>query len=116
MKTACIALKQFLFAGVVLAVGQLFKTTKIHAGELEARGLARPATAEELQEQAGIDPHEETGEPKQGGDPAAGSPPDSEPNDTPDEPEQEDEPDTDSGDAEPSEEPSAPVPKRRGRK
>lgn len=118
MKTACIALKQFLFAGVVLAVGQLFKTTKIHAGELEARGLARPATAEELQAQAGIDPQDETDESKQDGDPAADSPPedeDAEPEGS-DKPEQEDEPDPASGDAESSEEPSAPVPKRRGRK
>lgn len=118
MKTACVALKQFLFAGMVLAVGQLFKTTKIHAAELQARGLARPATAEELQAQDGIDPQDETDESNRDGGPVAGDQPQdetAEPEGS-DKPEQEDEPDPASGDAESSEEPAAPVPKRRARK
>lgn len=109
MKTACIALKQFLFAGVVLAVGQLFKTTKIHAGELEMRGLARLATAEELQEDRGIDDEQSiddatSPEPEQ---------PDNEKQELNDEQSIDDAPGSDAGS---SEEPSAPVPKRRGRK
>lgn len=123
MKTACVALKQFLFAGMVLAVGQLFKTTKIHAGELQVRGLARLATAEELQAQAGIDPQGDAGElddsdapQDDAGDPGDASA-DPEQQDQPDESESDEpEPDAAGGDLESSEESSAPVPKRRGRK
>ena len=108
MKTACIALKQFLFAGVVLAVGQLFRTTKIHAGELEMRGLARLATAGELQEDRGIDDERPA-------DDAAS--PEPEQSDNEKQELEDEQPADDAGsDAGSSEEPSAPVPKRRGRK
>ncbi len=113
MKTACIALKQFLFAGAVLAVGQLFNTTKIHAGELQVRGLARLATAEELQENQGID--DQLGEEDQ----LIEEGPDSAPNDIDNEKQEldDEQPADDAGsDAGSSEEASAPVPKRRGRK
>lgn len=123
MKTSCVALKQFLFAGMVLAVGQLFKTTKIHAGELQARGLARLATAEELQAQTGIDPQGDAGEldgpgaPQGDTDDQGDAPADPEQQDQPDESESDEpEPDAAGGDPESSEESSAPVPKRRGRK
>lgn len=108
MKTACIALKQFLFAGAVLAVGQLFNTTKIHAGELQVRGLARLATAEELQEDQGIDDSL-----------SVDDKPASEQQDVDNEKQEleDEQPADDTGsDAGSSEEASAPVPKRRGRK
>lgn len=114
MKTACIALKQFLFAGVVLAVGQLFNTTKIHAGELQIRGLARLATAEELQEDQGID-DSLSADDKQV---SEQQDVDNEKQELDDEqPADNEQPADDAGsDAGSSEEASAPVPKRRGRK
>lgn len=43
MKVKCLALKPFLFHMTVLAVGELFSTTKGHATDLVADGLAKYA-------------------------------------------------------------------------
>lgn len=44
MKVKCLALKPFLFHMTVLAIGELFSTTKGHATDLVADGLAEYAT------------------------------------------------------------------------
>lgn len=44
MKVKCLALKPFLFRMTVLAIGELFSTTKGHATDLVADGLAKYAT------------------------------------------------------------------------
>ena len=108
MKDALVAQKRFLFGGVILAIGALFYAQKSIGRELVASGLARLATAEELQEDQGIDDSL-----------SADDKPASEQQDVDNEKQEleDEQPADDSGsDAGSSEEASAPVPKRRGRK
>lgn len=57
MKVKCLALRPFLFQMTVLAIGELFSTTKGHATDLVADGLAKYATDSDAEDPAwrGID-------------------------------------------------------------
>ena len=57
MKVKCLALRPFLFQMTVLAIGELFLTTKGHATDLVADGLAKYATDSDAEDPAwrGID-------------------------------------------------------------
>lgn len=54
MKVKCLALRPFLFQMTVLAIGELFSTTKGHATDLVADGLAKYATDSDVE---GLDEH-----------------------------------------------------------
>lgn len=118
MKDALVAQKRFLFGGVILAIGALFYAQKSIGRELIANGLARLATAEELQANGGLDEAiDEAGEAET----EQAEQPEPETNQPADEAgeaetEQEEVHADASGDAPASEEPPAPVPARRGRK
>lgn len=57
MKVKCLALRPFLFQMTVLAIGEPFSTTKGHATDLVADGLAKYATDSDAEDPAwrGID-------------------------------------------------------------
>lgn len=125
MKDALVAKKRFLFGGVILAIGALFYAQKSTGRELIASGLARLATAEELQANGGLDEAiDEAGEAETDAEPEQAEQPEPETNHPSDEAGEAGEAETEqeaghadaSGDAPASEEPPAPVPARRGRK
>ena len=122
MKDALVAQKRFLFGGAILAIGALFYAQKSIGRELIASGLARLATAEELQANGGLNEAiDEAGEAETEAEPEQAEQPEPETNQPADEAgeaetEQEAGHADASSDAPASEEPPAPVPARRGRK
>lgn len=102
MKVKCLALRPFLFQMTVLAIGELFSTTKGHATDLVADGLAEYATDTEGSDESAQDQPADKGQDSSDSGVAA-----NEKNET-----QEKELTDDSDNAGSSEAPAAPVRKR----